>query len=284
MLAEIPLGVFIGIVLFFVAMAAVIVFAGLTARKRAALVKATPTSPIGMATDGYREFEGTIEAVPGAAVTAPLTGWPCAWYHAKVEKYALGSNTRTGASWHTVHEWTSNAPFFVRDATGVAIVDPFRAEVTPTDKSQWQGKTEQPADRNPAKVKPTESAHGTFEIATTGTFRYSEERIYAGDPLLVLGEFMTHTFDAADEDDDADPGAASPETDPEEARDEALLAAAQKVTRATIGRGSGRQPLIITTTPQAQHIALSEKGGVAAYVVALVPLGIAVLLLWARFG
>jgi len=42
--------------------------------------------------------------------------------------------------------------------------------------------------------------------------------------------------------------------------------------------------MIITTTPQAQHIALSEKGGVAAYAVALVPLGIALWLLWARLG
>ena len=32
------------------------------------------------------------------------------------------------------------------------------------------------------------------------------------------------------------------------------------------------------------RIALSEKGGVAAYAVALVPLGIALWLLWARLG
>lgn len=296
MVASLPLGVFIIIILFLVAMAAVVIAAGATTRKRAALVKATPTSPIGMAADGYREFEGTIEAVPGPAVAAPLTGSPCAWYHARVEQY-VKSSSRSGSagSWKMVRDWTSAAPFFVRDGTGVAIVDPYRGEVTPTDKSQWTGKTEQPVDRNPKKVKPTESAHGAFEIAVTGDYRYSEERIYAGDPLLVLGEVLTHTFDASDDEvDEADAESDAPAAEPkdpdeleseaEDARNAARLAAAQQVTRVTIGRGSGRQPLILTTTPQAQHIALSEKGGFAAYAVALVPLGIALWLLWARLG
>ena len=296
MVASLPLGVFIIIILFLVAMAAVVIAAGATTRKRAALVKATPTSPIGMAADGYREFEGTIEAVPGPAVAAPLTGSPCAWYHARVEQYVKSSSRNGSAgSWKTVRDWTSSAPFFVRDGTGVAIVDPDRAEVTPTDKSQWTGKTERPVDRNPKKVKATESAHGAFEIAVSGDYRYSEERIYVGDPLLVLGEVRTHTFDAADDEvDEADAESAASAAEPkdpdeveseaEDARNAERLAAAQKVTRVTIGRGSGKQPLILTTTPQAEHIALGEKGGFAAYAVALVPLGIALWLLWARLG
>jgi hypothetical protein len=35
-----------------------LIVAGLRARQRAALIEATPTSNIGMATDGYCEFEG----------------------------------------------------------------------------------------------------------------------------------------------------------------------------------------------------------------------------------
>jgi hypothetical protein len=293
MIADLPLGVFIVIVLFFVAMAVLAIVAGLTARKRAALVKATPTSPIGLTTDGYRELEGTIEAVAGPAVTAPLTDWPCAWYHATVERFQQRHSSHSDApnSWVTIHEWTSGAPLLLRDATGVCIVDPARAEVTPTDKSRWYGKTEQPTDRNPAKVGPTESVQPMLEVASTGGYRYTEERIYAGDPLLALGEFRTHTFDAPDEDEDADGAAAQTNTagpltddDAISAREDALFTAAHKITRTTISRGSGKQPLILTTTSQAKHVEMSEKGGVAAIVVALVPLGIALLLIWARFG
>lgn len=131
MIASLPLGVFVVIVLFFVAMAAIAVVAGVSPRKQAAIVKATPTSPIGMAADGYREFEGTVEAVPGAPVTAPLTGWPCVGYHAT-------------------------------------------------------------------------------EVAGASSYRYNEERIYAGDPLLVLGDYQTHTFDPADDEENGDAGAAAP--------------------------------------------------------------------------
>ena len=53
---------------------------------------------------------------------------------------------------------------------------------------------------------------------------------------------------------------------------------------AVMGELPGKQPLILTTTSQAKHVEMSEKGGVAAIVVALVPLGIALLLIWARFG
>ena len=45
---------------FLLAMAAVAIVAGLQARRRAALIKATPTANIGMAEDGYREFEGSM--------------------------------------------------------------------------------------------------------------------------------------------------------------------------------------------------------------------------------
>jgi hypothetical protein len=290
MIAALPLGVFIVIVLFFVAMSALAIVAGVTARKRAALVKATPTSPIGLTTDGYRELEGTIEAVSGPAVTAPLTGWPCAWYHATVERLQQ-RHSDSPSSWVTIHEWTSGAPMLLRDATGICTVDPARAEVTPTDKSRWYGKTEQPVDRNPPKVGPTESVQPMLEVASTGDYRYTEERIYAGDPLLALGEFRTHTFDAPDEDEDVDGAAAQtiadgPLTDDDviSAREDALFAAAHKISRTTISHGSGKQPLILTTTSQAKHVEMSEKGGLAAVVVALVPLGIALVLIWARFG
>jgi hypothetical protein len=293
MIAALPLGVFIVIVLFFVAMAVLAIVAGVTARKRAALVKATPTSPIHGATDGYREFEGRIEAVPGPAVTAPLTGWPCAWYHATVERQQRrpGSYDDTGPdSWVTVHEWTSGAPMLLRDGAGVCVVDPSRAEVTPTDRSRWFGTTEQPADRNPPKIGPTEALDPVFQVTSTGMYRYTEERVYAGDPLLVLGEFRSQAVDASEGDDEDaetnDTKTTRTLTDDEARweREERLFAAAYRVTHGRIARGSGKRPFILTTTSQAQHVEFSEKGGLAAIGVAIVPLAIAVLLIWARFG
>lgn len=196
---------------------------------------------------------------------------------------------------------TSNTPFLVRDATGVCLVEPDGAEVTPTDKSVWYGATAMPQDRNPARVGPGESATGMVKVSggPNSRYRYSEERIYAGNPLLVLGEFTTErhkaAFGAAGDEDDADEEDGGDDADADltdEDRDEiaeferaeALTARAREMTKASIGRGSGAQPFILSTTLQAVHVAQTSMGGQAALAVAVVPAAIAVLLLWARFG
>lgn len=296
MIASLPIGVFVLMQLFVLAMAGILVYAGLRARRRAALVRSMPTSPIGMAEDGYREVEGTVEAVPGPPLLAPLTRQPCCWYEAKVEKYVVRGSTDTGSEgrWETVTSETSAAPFLVRDGTGVCLVDPHRAEVTPTDRSQWYGNTATPKDRNPPKVGPTEALGGMLQSSGSNRFRYYEARIYSGNPALVLGEFASHRFDASEDAGDADEveGAeAKPAGDASPSariaaleRDDAMLDAARRVTRQTIARGTGARPFIITTTSQAQHVALSSQGGVAALGLALVPLALAALLVWLRYG
>ena len=42
----------------------------------------------------------------------------------------------------------------------------------------------------------------TFSGSASQRYRYSEERIYVGDPLLVLGEFSRRQFESDLEDDD----------------------------------------------------------------------------------
>jgi hypothetical protein len=294
-----PLGVFVAVLGVLLVMAGIAAFAGLWARRRAAIVALTPTTPIGMATDGYREFEGRVEAVGGRTIAAPLTGWPCCWFRARVEKFETrrtGSNTSSG--WRVVRDWSSSAPFLVRDATGVCVVDPYRAEVTPTDKSLWYGGAEEPTDRNPARVKPGESGKGWVEVAggPNSKYRYLEERIYAGDSLLALGEYSTGRFGSGtafanredDEDDDedidtgGDPGGDEDADDPDAEADR-LRQQAWEVTRATIARGSGAQPFIMTTTSQAEHIAQTALGAKAALGLGAIALALAAVLVWFRF-
>lgn len=79
------------------------------------------------------------------------------------------------------------------------------------------------------------------------------------------------------------------EDEPEEPWDDSVMRdrlfdKAVRVTRATIGRGEGKQPFLFTTTSRAAHVAMTDMGSQAAMYVALVPFGIAVLLMLARFG
>ncbi len=298
------------------AFAGVALFAAWHARRQAQIISGTQAAPIGMAEDGYRKFQGTIEAVAGQTIVAPLTGSPCVWYDARVEKWTrrtTGQNRRY--EWQTVRHVTSTVPFFVRDATGVCAIDVDGAEVTPTDKSQWTGATLEPTDRNPPRVGPSQSTHGFVQTAggAEGQFRYSEERIYAGDPLLVVGAFASHRFgrddaahadgtDAEDDQDDQDEDIDDSETDAADGeaagasedryawaasdaeRAEALWEQATEVTKATIGAGGRAQPLILTTTSEAAHVAMTEMGSQAAFYIALIPLGIAALVVLVRFS
>lgn len=234
--------------------AAILIYAGLRARRRRALISATPKSNIGMADDGYREFEGTIEAVDGKPVTSPLTKSACVWFHAKVEE-SVGprTNTKVARHWRMLNETTSRARFLVRDSTGACVVHPEDADVTPTDRSVWYGATVEPTDRNPLKVGPEVSPSPGFQnLAGPETrYRYSEERIYAGNTLLVLGQFKTG------------------------------LAGGEKPS---IRRGSGDPPFILTTSPRDAQINLMAKRGVAAFGIAAVALAIAALIAWARLS
>ncbi|MBP7777728.1 MAG: hypothetical protein KA371_11405 [Acidobacteria bacterium] len=313
MIREASLGVFLAMVLVPLAMAGAAIFAGWRARRQAQLLAGTQTSPVGMAADGYCKFQGTVEAVAGETVVAPLTGSPCCWYSARVERWA---RPRTGDvkrfQWQTVRSVTSSAPFFVRDSTGVCAVRACDAEITPTDKSQWTGATLEPTDRNPSRVGPSQSTHGFVQVSggPNSQFRYSEERIYAGDPLLVIGAFASHRFEPRELDElPPEPealGAASPAarvTDADDEDDEdnedtaeadawavadrerydTLWEKATAVTKAEIGAGGRGKPLIVTTTTEAAHVAMTEMGSQAAFMVALIPLGIAALVVLVRF-
>jgi len=305
MIQDAPTGVFVVMVLLPLAMAGIAVFAGWRARRQARLVSSTKAAAIGMAEDGYRTFEGAAEAIGGQTLLAPLTGSPCVWFSARVEKFARqpGSSDRKSA-WVTVRELTSHAPFLVRDRTGACVVRPFGAEVTPRDQSRWTGAAIEPEDRNPPRLGPQESLTPMLDVAggPNSRFRYTEMRIYAGDPLTVAGVFASHRFDASvvdDEDDDADDDVVARAPDDPGPRDESSDAVwhaadaertdtldqlAISVTKAEITGGGRGQPLIVAATSAATHAYMSEMGAQAAFMVALVPLGIAALVMLARWG
>jgi len=142
---ELPLTVFVTMIVFLCGMAGIALYAGLHARRRAALLERVPTSLVALAEDGYREFEGVVEAIGGQVLTSPLTRSPCCWYRVRIERWGrAGGDDRS--DWSVVRDETSSAPFFIRDASGVCTVQAYDAEITPTDRSVWTGANETPDD------------------------------------------------------------------------------------------------------------------------------------------
>lgn len=230
---------------------------GLKARRIAAIITKLKTSKIAFTRDGYVEFEGKVQAIEGKHLESPLTHSPCCWYEAKVEEYALikrgGKSTH---DWRTVRWHRSEEPFFMNDGSGICTIYPSRAELTPTDKSIWYGPTLEPTDRNPKRAPHGTPAESGIRIEGTANtkFRYTEERIYDGDPLFAIGHYSREAPEADDED-----ILAQEEYDPDGLEAgwlqpglfKEMVNTAQKITMNRLfSNYKKEEPLIVSTTPQ----------------------------------
>lgn len=287
---DLPLTPFVVIVAVFLGMTALLVFAALRSRKIAGFIKATPTSNVNFATDGYAAFSGNAEAVDGRTLTAPLTGAACLWYHAKLEEWRRNRTSNSRWDWHTVRVTTSSEPFLFRDSSGECVVLPDGADVTCTDRSVWFGAGPIPDDKNPTKKGPGESAEGVVKLYGTSDkkYRYTEERIYAGDPLYALGEFSTGASADDDDDEEDGPDRAEAPTDGAGPAWDSLSRfldfrrRALAKTKRRLRQPTGK-PYVLSTTPAAKLLEVHGKGSKGAMFVALVPAAIAVVLMWLRF-
>jgi hypothetical protein len=125
----------------------------------------------------------------GEPISAPLTGTECCWYRYKIEK-------RGDKNWRTVESDTSDETFLLEDETDHCLLDPEGAEVTPSDRSVWYGNERYPMNRQPNKQRvartPLLKLVGLLNTKIGGgRYRYTEERIYAGDQLYAIGLFKS---------------------------------------------------------------------------------------------
>ncbi|MGR9105751.1 MAG: GIDE domain-containing protein [Gammaproteobacteria bacterium] len=170
---------------------------------RTRIIEDTPTSKIRSAAQGYTELEGTAELLEGEPIIAPLTGTRCVWYSLLVEERVSDSSgfrafrfpsggdfsdfliwNSGSKGWSTIRREESEAIFRIRDDTGCCLIDPEKAAVTPTNTITWYGRNAFPS----AGPRP---ASFLTRLFCNDRYRYTERRIHHGDPIYVIGMFMT---------------------------------------------------------------------------------------------
>lgn len=177
------------------------------------IIEDTPTSKIRSAAQGYTELEGIAASLEGEPIIAPLTGTRCVWYSFQVDERisdgrgfggleaAIAGNwigllgRKRGANgWSTLRKAKSDAIFAIRDDTGSCIVDPEHADVTPAVTFTWYGETPHPV------CGPRATGWLFARLHKDHSYRYTERRIHDGDPMYVIGSFVslgTHHQDSS---------------------------------------------------------------------------------------
>lgn len=150
-------------------MAAVSIFAWLSALYRLRTVRDTPTSKISSAAQGYVELAGRGHPF-GEPVLGQLSRLPCLWYRYRIEQ------RESEGKWKIVDKGESDNSFILRDESGECVVDPEQAEILTLHHNQW----------------------------LDGDYRYTEWKLIEHDNLYVIGQFRTQggssvEFDSNDE-------------------------------------------------------------------------------------
>ena len=140
----------------------------------------TPTSKIRSAAQGYAEFYGVLHESTEAPQLAPLTNTPCLWWRYKIEEYSSDDQKR---SWRTLESGSSEALLRLDDSTGSCLIDPRGAQVQPLTRDVWKGSLRHPL----GAVRS-----GWQALFSSGErYRYTEERLHAGQPLYAIGDFRS---------------------------------------------------------------------------------------------
>lgn len=112
----------IGIILF---------YQGFKNMKEYMMIENTPTSKIRSMAMGFVEIKGTISA--NKTIKTPFSAKECVYYNYVIQEYRVHTNqteegTSTTYSWDIVRNGQNMIPFFIKDETGKAYVEPYNAK------------------------------------------------------------------------------------------------------------------------------------------------------------
>lgn len=150
--------------------------------KKARYLLDTPTSKIRSAAQGYVELYGVIESRT-ELLRGPLSEQPCVWWSFSIDEQV--HQERSTPRWNTVEKGRSTALLSLSDGTGECWIDPQGAHVLPMTKQVWYGTAKHPLKQ---QMRTHMLAH---MFVGRKRYRYTEQRLHVGDPLYVIGDFVT---------------------------------------------------------------------------------------------
>jgi len=154
--------------------------------REARLLQDTPLAHARSAAQGYVKITGLAQCAPGTPMRAPLSDRACVWWSFVVEERV---STFGRSRWERTDGGMSDAPFVLKDPDGQCLVNPFEAEIEPSESNVWVGDAGQ---YRPAMLSPSGTVRAG--LARFGVFaerRFQESLILENAKVSVMGILRT---------------------------------------------------------------------------------------------
>jgi hypothetical protein len=162
----------------------VIIAIGLIWFRKKRLIENIPTSKVRSLAMGLVEIVGQVIPVPERLLKSPFTEEDCVYYHFSVEEYRKsGKNSH----WVTIKKGEQRIVFYLKDDTGMVLVDPSGASIDAARDFECQsGFGRDPPDSVIRFLTSQNIAHEGF-FGSNRTMRYRETFIAPNDSLYIMG-------------------------------------------------------------------------------------------------
>jgi len=167
-------------------------FRGLLWLKQKRLIENLPTSKIRSLAMGLVEIFGEVVPAEKRILKSPFSNRDCVYYRYKIEEYR--SSGKSG-HWATVKKDENSVHFYLKDCTGMVLVDPTGAKMDiPKDNAFSSGLGKDPPEQVKKFLKSQGLSFEGFLLGINKKMRYTEHFIEPGDKLYILGTAKDNPF------------------------------------------------------------------------------------------
>lgn len=171
-----------GLIFFIVGL--IIFFAAFYVYKKKQLVEDTPTSKIRSLAMGLVELIGQVIPIPERLLKSPFTEKDCVYYQFTVEEYVHSGKS---SHWQTIKKGERRDLFYLKDDTGMVLVDPTGASIEAARDFDCQsGLGRDPPESVVRFLTANNIAYEGF-FGSNKTMRYREHTIVPDENLYIMG-------------------------------------------------------------------------------------------------
>jgi hypothetical protein len=175
-------GLIVGLFMFLMGIALFAV--GLYFYKKKQLIADTPTSKIRSIAMGLVEIFGQVIPIKERVFKSPFTHKDCVYYQFTIEEYqSSGKNSH----WVTIKKGEQRGLFYLKDDTGMVLIDPTGAKIEARRDFEYQsGLEKDPPEQVIRFLAANNLAHDGF-FGLNKTMRYRETIIVPDENLYIMG-------------------------------------------------------------------------------------------------